>query len=73
MVQISFIENEAILKFPKQLISSAYVQEFLERLRLEIIAEKSRLSDDEAWELSEEIKEEWWQKNKDDLLKRINN
>ena len=73
MVQISFIEDEAILKFPKQLISSAYVQEFLERLRLEIIAEKSQLSDDEAWELSEEIKEEWWRKNKDDLLKRINN
>lgn len=73
MVQISFIEDEAILKFPKQLISSAYVQEFLERLRLEIIAEKSQLSDDEAWELSEEIKKEWWRKNKDDLLKRINN
>jgi hypothetical protein len=73
MVQISFVENEAILKFPKQLISSAYVQEFLERLRLEIIVDKSQLSEKEAWELSEEIKEEWWQKHKDDFLKRMNN
>jgi hypothetical protein len=73
MVQISFIEDDAILKFPKQFLSSSYVQEFLERLRLEVIAEKSKLSDDEAWELSEEMKESWWQKKKDDFLKRINN
>lgn len=72
MVQISFVKDEAILKFPKQLISSAYVQEFLERLRLEVIAEKSQLTDDEAWNLSEELKQEWWQKNKNDILKRIN-
>jgi len=71
MIQITFKDNEAILKFPKQLISSGYVQEFLERLRLETIAEKSQLTDEQAWELSEKIKQEWWQKNKDEFLKRI--
>ncbi len=71
MTQITFQDNEAILKFPKQLVSSEYVQEFLERLRMEAIAEKSRLTEDQAWELSEKIKQEWWQKNKNEFLTRV--
>lgn len=70
MVQITFKDDEAILRFPKQLVSSGYVQAFLERLRLEAIVEKSQLTEEQAWEFSEEIKQEWWQKNKDKLLKR---
>jgi len=69
MVQITFKDDEAILRFPKQLVSSAYVQEFLERLRLEAIVEKSHLTEEQAWELSEEIKQEWWEKNKEKFLK----
>lgn len=72
-MKITFKDDEAILKFPKQLASSDYVQEFLERLRLETIVEKSQLSEEQAWELSEEIKQEWWQKNKEEFLKRIKN
>jgi len=71
MVQITFKDDDAILKFPKQLVSSGYVQEFLERLRLEAIVEKSQLTEEQAWELSEEIKEDWWQKNKEKFLKRV--
>ena len=58
MVQITFKDDEAILKFPKQLISWGYVQEFLERLRLEAILGKNQLTEEQAWELSEEIKQE---------------
>lgn len=73
MVQITFKDDEAILKFPKQLVSSGYVQEFLERLRLEAIVEKSQLTEEQAWELSEGIKQEWCQKNKRKFLKGIKN
>ena len=71
MVEISFEKDEAILKFPKQFVAADYVQQFLERLRLEAIIEKSKLTEQQAWELSEQLKQEWWQKNKDKLLKRI--
>jgi len=64
MVEITFDEDEAILKFPKQLVSSDYLQQFLERLRLEAIVEKSRMSEEQDWELSEQIKQEWWKKIK---------
>lgn len=52
-------------------MSSAYVQEFLERLRIEAIMEKSQLTEQQAWELSEKIKQDWWQKNKKKFLKGI--
>jgi hypothetical protein len=71
MVQITFKDDKAIIKFPKQLMSSTYVQEFLERLRIEAMMEKSQLTEEQAWELSEKIKQEWWQKNKKKFLKGI--
>ena len=55
MVDITFEKDEAILKFPKQFISTGYVQQFLERLRLEAMVEKSKLTEDQAWELSEQL------------------
>ncbi len=69
MVQISFSDNEAIVKFPKNLMSSDYVQEFLQRLRLEAIAEKSQLTEESAWKMSEELKEKWWRENRTSFLK----
>jgi hypothetical protein len=73
MIDIIFEKEEAILKFPKQYVSADYVQQFFERLRLEVIVEKSKLTEEQAWELSENLKQEWWQRNKENLLKRIKN
>ena len=73
MVDITFEKDEAILKFPKQFVSTDYVQQFLERLRFEAIVEKSKLTEKQSWELSEQLKQEWWQKNKEKFLKRIKN
>ena len=60
------VENEDIvLSFPKNLVSSKYVSRFIERLEMEKIAQKSELSEEDAWKLSEEIKKSWWDKNRD--------
>jgi hypothetical protein len=66
-----FEADDVVLKFPKKLVSSVYVQNFIDRLGLEIIALKSQLLEEQAWELSEEIKAQWWQKNRETFLKRI--
>ena len=68
-----FEADDVIVKFPKQLVSSNYVQTFLDRLRLETIVQKSRISEEQVWNLSEEIKQQWWQKNKTDFLKKDKN
>jgi hypothetical protein len=71
MIDITFEANDVVLKFPKQFAPSDYVQNFLDRLRLETIAQKSQLLEEQAWELSEEVKQQWWQKNKEIFLQRI--
>lgn len=53
-----------VVKIPKNLISKDYVEKFIERIELEMLIEKSQMTDKEAWKLSEEIKEDWWKKNK---------
>ena len=40
----------------------------MERIELEMLIEKNQLTDKEAWELSEEVKKNWWKKNKDRVL-----
>lgn len=70
MVEITFENNDAILKFPKDLFTKNYVQQFLDRLRLEAILEKSELTEEKAWELSEQLKQDWWNKNKSSFLKK---
>jgi len=72
MIDIMFEADNAVLKFPKRLVSSTYLQNFLERLRLETIALKSQLTEEQAWELSEEVKQQWWEKNRETFLQRAN-
>ena len=72
MIDITFVAEDVILKFPKQLVSSTFLQDFLQKLRLETIAMKSQLTEEQAWRLSEEIKQEWWQKNRETFLQKAN-
>lgn len=73
MIKIEINNDNVILCFPKNLMSSKYVQRFIELLEMEKIAQKSKLSEEDAWRLSEEIKEKWWEENKKNILKRIKN
>lgn len=68
MVQLSFENDYAILKFPKHLVTTNYMQQVLERLQLETWVENNVLSEEPAWELSELLKSEWWENNKFRLL-----
>lgn len=68
MPQLSFEEDYVVLKFPKHLITSDYIQQLLTRLRLETWIERSELNEENAWELSEQLKSEWWENNKSHLL-----
>jgi len=70
-MQLTYEQDEVILKFPKDMLSAGCVQDFLQRLKLEAAVRKSRLSEQDVWELSEEIKRDWWEKNREKILKRI--
>jgi len=73
MINITFEAEDVVLKFPKRLVTSAYLQNFLEKLRLEMLAMKSLMTEEQVWELSEEVKQQWWDKNKAAFLNRVKN
>jgi hypothetical protein len=40
----------------------------LQKIQLETSVENSELSEEQAWELSEQLKDEWWKEHKSSLL-----
>ena len=59
------------VEIPNYLIESNLVQKFLRYLEFQEIVKDSQMNENESWKLSEEIKQEWWDKNKDWFLKGI--
>jgi hypothetical protein len=47
------------LTFPQGLLSTDYVQDFLEKLNVEMVLEKSQLTEAQAFNLAESIQENW--------------
>lgn len=45
-------------------MSPDQVNDFVTWLRVEAIARRSKLTEEAAWQLSEEVKSGWWEKNK---------
>jgi hypothetical protein len=52
------------MTFPTDGMSADEVNNFVAWLRVESIARRSRLTEEAAWKLSEEIKADWWEKNR---------
>jgi len=58
-------ENGAVhITFPTDGMSPEQVNDFVSWLRVESIARRSKLTEQAAWHLSEQIKADWWEKNK---------
>ena len=73
MMNLQFENQQAVLSFPQELLATDYVQAFLERLKLEILLEKSQLTEEQVFSLSEEVQENWWNQHKQNILAKIEN
>lgn len=61
-----------ILTIPKMLISEKEIQKLLNLMQFHEVVKNSEMTEEKAFELSEEIKEDWWAKNKDRILAKMN-
>jgi len=59
------------LSFSKEFLSSSEVVKFIETLRIKELLSKSQMTEEQALQLDEEIKEEWWQKNQARFLEKL--
>lgn len=71
MVNISTQDGNWVVAIPKERIGEAFVQRFLERLEVDTIIQESQMTESQAWELSEAIKKEWWDTNRERILAKI--
>ncbi len=71
MISISFENKEAVIRFPETLVSKDYIRDFIDYLRVEETAQKSKLTEEQLWEMTEHIQNAWWEKNKQKLIDKI--
>lgn len=64
-------ENTVNLSFSKELLSSPEIVRFIEVLRIKELLSNSQIINEDVMALDDELKENWWQKNKDTFLDKI--
>ena len=66
-IQVDTSKDKFIISIDKDLIDKDLLLQFVDILRLESLAEKVDF-DEDMEELDEEIKKNWWKKNKDKFI-----
>jgi hypothetical protein len=72
MLEVSGQWKKILISIDPDMICNDYFLKFIERMRLEDIAKESQLSEEDEMEIAEVMKDDWWQKNKNQLLDEIN-
>lgn len=68
--KIENIGKEVVIKIDRESINYEQILKYIEKIRIEYLAEKADFSD-EIMDLGEEIKAEWWNKNKDEYMNGV--
>ncbi len=70
MIEIQRENDLFTISFLKSDIGE-FLENLLKKLEIERLLAKNRMTDEQAWDLSEEIKENWWKDNQERILKMI--
>jgi hypothetical protein len=68
-INIQSTGEKYVISIDKNAVGKDFLFDLLERLSIENLAQKINM-DDSIIDLGEDIKKEWWQNNKERLLKR---
>jgi len=71
MLQVKEQDGNWVITIPKDRIGKDFVLRFLERLELENLLQQSALTEEQAQQLSEELKTGWWEANKEAVLRKM--
>ena len=61
-----------VLTIPKALISDKEIKKIMDLLKFYELFKDSEMTEKKAWQLSEDIKEQWWLDNKNRIMAKIN-
>ena len=60
-----------LLSIPKDLLTDKMVQKLISLIEFRELIKDNAMTEKQAFDLAEEIKEKWWQENKDWFLKDV--
>ena len=69
-IKIQSTESTIQIVLDKNVVNIDFLVDLMEQLRVEYLAKKIDFSED-IMSIGDEIKKNWWQKNKDEFLKGI--
>jgi len=68
MIAVETSEKAIRVSIPTDGMPAEAVRAFVDWLRVETIARRSRLTESDAWKLAEEIRSDWWSRNQSRFL-----
>jgi hypothetical protein len=68
MITVEETKTDVRVTIPRDAVPPKQLNAFLDWLRLEEIAQRSRLTEEDADRVANEIKAEWWAANKDRFI-----
>jgi len=71
-MKVSMENKEVVIRIPSDILSFDYIQDIIDRFELEELVKDVKMSEEEAWELSENLKKQWWGKEGNKLIKDKN-
>lgn len=71
MLNYLVTDNTVNLSFSKELLSSPELVRFIETLRIKELLSKSQLNAEDVVKLDDDLKDNWWQENKQRFLDKI--
>ena len=60
-----------VLTIPRQLIGEDFIKRLVEHLEFLNLVQQNRMKEAQAFQLSEEIKSDWWKANREQILQKI--
>lgn len=72
MLEIKNIDNTWVVTFSEDEAKPELMEALLAKAHIESIVQNSELTQEQADELSKEVKASYWEANKDWILKKIN-
>ncbi|MCP5045710.1 MAG: hypothetical protein GY940_00960 [bacterium] len=71
MLEVQVRDDIVNIMFSKDLMREDELMNFIERIRVKHLISQSKLTAEDAERLDEELKSDWWGKNRDRFLNRI--
>ncbi len=71
-MKVSVENKEVVIRIPSDILTFEYIQNLIDRFELEELVKDVKMSEKEAWELSENLKKQWWKKEGNKLIKGKN-